>query len=122
MQIFKLRSGVSVPSTGYTLSKSPTADSTHFDTNVNTTHFDTNVNTKIFIIPLEILPTERNTQLAVQSSKYLLNRDYNQSSFNSDYMLSTSSLSHTSSGELYLQVSCKYILATLQCSVLYPSY
>jgi len=61
------------PSTGYyTLSKSPTTDSTHFDTNV-------------FIIPSEILPAERNTQLVVQSSKYLLNGDDNQSSFNSDY-------------------------------------
>jgi len=69
------------------------------------THLDTNVNTKLFIIPLEILPTERNTQLTVQSSKYLLNRDYNESSFNSDYILSKSSLSHTSSGELgFMQV------------------
>jgi len=81
MQIFELNSGVSVPSTGYTLSKSPTTDSTHFDTNVNTTHFDTNV----FIIPSEILPAERITQLADRSSKYLLNGDDNQSSFNSDY-------------------------------------
>jgi len=39
-------------------------------------HFDTNVKTKLFTIPLEILPAERNTQLAVQSSKHLLNRDY----------------------------------------------
>jgi len=49
---------------------------------------------------LETLPGERNTQLAVQSSKHLLNRDYNHSSFSGDYMLRTSSLSHTSSGEL----------------------
>jgi len=64
------------------------------------THFQRNVSTKVFIIPLETLPGECNTQLIVQSSKHLLNRDYNQSSFSSDYMLSTSGLSRTSSGEL----------------------